>query len=358
MGTIWVVILPMFIPYFQITPKLTKNIEAIGAIFGYFKAVQLPEGYKKEFISKVTAETVHASTAIEGNTLTEGQVKEVLEGKKIHAQEQDIKEIINYNKALDYIEKYPHEDKESISEDLIKKLNAIILQDIKDQAAGHYRTGQVIVGDYLPPKHTQVPALMEEFVNWIQNPEPQNLSPILYTGIAHYQLVAIHPFVDGNGRTTRVLTTLMLKQNGYDMTSFFALESYYNRNRKAYYEALNSADKYRIEGKPDLTSWLEYYVEGMLIEAERARSRIDEVSQKSKIVSKKQWISDIQLTLLKLTFEKETAKIADYLQVSELSRKGTYNAVNKLVTLSLLQRNGMSKGTFYTLTEKGLEYVK
>jgi Fic family protein len=72
----------MFISQFQITPKITKKIEAIGAIFGYFKAVQLPEGYKKELISKVTAEAVHASTAIEGNTLTQNQVKEVLEGKK------------------------------------------------------------------------------------------------------------------------------------------------------------------------------------------------------------------------------------------------------------------------------------
>lgn len=347
----------MFIPYFTITPKITKDIEAIGAVFGYFKAIQLPEGYRKELISKVTAETVHASTAIEGNTLTEKQVSDVLGGKKIHAEDQDIKEITNYNSALEYIEKLTKDKKEVIlSEELIKKINAIILKDVKDHAAGKYRAGQVIVGDYLPPEQNKIFNLMQEFIQWIQNPEPQNLSPILYTGIAHYQLVAIHPFEDGNGRTTRILTTLILIKNGYDMTSFFALESYYNRNRKAYYEALSSSDKYRTGKQPDLTKWLEYYIGGMLIEAERAKSRIEELSQKSKLPSEKKWISDMQLKLLRFTFDKGTAKTVDYLQISGLSRKGTYNTLEKLVHLGLLKRTGRNKGTFYTITEKGVEY--
>lgn len=344
----------MFIPHFIVTPKITKDIEEIGAIFGYFKAIQLPEGYKKELVSKVTSETVHASTAIEGNTLTEKQVKDVLEGKKIHAEDQDIKEIINYNNALEYIEKLAKDS--IISEDIIKEINAIVLKNIKDNPAGKYRSKQVIVGDYLPPEHNKLSGLMQEFICWLQNPEPQNLSPILYTGIAHYQLVAIHPFEDGNGRTTRILTTLMLIQNAYEMTSFFALESYYNRNRKAYYEALNSADKYRIDNQPDLTRWLEYYVNGMLIEAARAKSRIEELSQKSKLLNEKQWISDIQIKLLQFTIDKNTAKTADYLQISGLSRKGTYNALEKLVQLGLLKRNGTNKGSFYTITEKGIEY--
>lgn len=82
----------MLTPFFTITPKLTKNLEAIGTIFGYFKAVSPPENYRKEFVSKITAETVHASTAIEGNTLTEKQVQQVLQGKKIPAQEIDIQQ--------------------------------------------------------------------------------------------------------------------------------------------------------------------------------------------------------------------------------------------------------------------------
>jgi len=348
----------MFTPYFVITPKITRDLEAIGAIFGYFKAIELPESYRKELVSKVTAETVHASTAIEGNTLTEKQVEDVLEGKKIHAADQDIKEIINYNKVLEYIEKFTKEKEvPAITEKFIKEINTIVLKDIRDDVAGKYRFGQVRVGDYLPPEHFKVPSLMREFIQWMRNPQPQNLSPILYTGIAHYELVAIHPFGDGNGRTTRILTTFMLSKNGYDTTSFFALESFYNRNRKAYYEVLNSADSYRVDGKPDLTKWLEYYVEGMLVEAGRAKSRIEELQQKSKILRKKIWLSNLQVKMLKLTFEKETVKTADYLEISGLSRKGTYNAIERLVHLGLLKRSGEKKGAYYTITEKGLGYV-
>lgn len=346
----------MFTPYFSITPEITKDIEAIGAAFGYFQAVQLPENYKKELVAKVTAETVHSSTAIEGNTLTQKQVEEVLRGKKIIAEDQDIKEIINYNKALEYIERLAKTANTLISEQLIREINAIILKDIKD-VAGKYRTKQVVVGDYLPPEHFKVPILMQEFVEWLKDPQPLNLSPILYTGIAHYQLVAIHPFEDGNGRTTRILTTLMLIQHGYDMTSFFALESYYNRNRKTYYEALNSADKYRIGHQPDLTRWLQYYVRGMLIEAQRAKSSIEEMLEKAQSTQTKVWLSDTQLKLLNRTREKGSAKIADYLPVSNLSRKGTYNALAKLVEFGLLKRTGVQKGSYYTIIEKGLEYT-
>lgn len=347
----------IFTPYFTIAPKITRDLEAIGAVFGYFRAVHLPEGYRKELVSKVTAETVHASTAIEGNTLTEKQVKDVLNGKKIHAEDQDIKEIINYKNALEYIERLTREEKDlTITQKLIKEINTLILKKIKDDIAGKYRTGQVIVGDYLPPEHFKVPSLMQEFVAWLKNPQPPNLSPILYTGIAHYQFVAIHPLGDGNGRTTRILTTLMLIQNGYDMTSFFALESFYNRNRKAYYEALNSTDKYRIEGQPNLTHWLEYYVNGMLIEAERARSRIEELVEKSKKPSNNAWLSETQIKLLQLTAEKGSAKTGDFLPISGLSQKGTYKALQKLVQLGLVNKTGKNKGSQYAITEKGLGY--
>ena len=358
MGTIWVLVNNMkYIPYFTITPRITKDLEAIGAVFGYFRAVTLPESYKKELVSKVTAEAVHASTAIEGNTLTEKQVEDVLSGKKIHADKQDISEIVNYNNALKYIERLSRGKKALlITENHIKEMNRIILKGIRNDG-GDYRKQQVIVGDYLPPSQTEVPVLMREFVHWLENPEPRNLSPILYTGIAHYELVAIHPFVDGNGRVARILTSLMLIKNEYDLTSFFSLESFYNRNRKAYYDALASADKYRTEGQPDLTKWLEYYLEGMLIEAERAKSKIEELLRKSKQTADRIWLSNTQSRLLQLTYGKKTVKISDYLVVSGLSRKGTYNAVTKLVKLELLNRSGSGKGTYYTISEKGIEFI-
>ena len=209
-------------PKFTITPKITQDVEKIGVVFGYFRAVQLPENYKKDLVSKVAAETVHASTAIEGNTLTQKQVDDVLSGKPVTAHSKEIKEVENYNEALQNVEKLGRQKDFKISERTIKDIHETLLKDIKNEIAGKYRVKQVHVGDYQPPEHHKVPSLVQELIKWINDPQPENLSPILYAGIAHYQFVAIHPFEDGNGRTTRLLTTLMLIQNNYDMVSFFS----------------------------------------------------------------------------------------------------------------------------------------
>lgn len=348
----------MYIPKFTITPKITQDLENLGIVFGYFRATELPENYKKELVAKAIAETVHSSTAIEGNTLTQRQVDDVLRGKQITARAKEIKEVENYNRALKEIGKLGRQKGFRIKEQAIKDIHSTLLSGIDDKIAGKYRLKQVYVGDYLPPEHFQVSALVRELVVWINDPYPKNLSPILYAGIAHYQLVAIHPFEDGNGRTTRLLTTLMLIKNRYDMVSFFAPESFYNRDRHAYYETLNYADKYRVDSQPDLTRWLEYFVSGMLIEAEGAKSRIDELLQKKPPAGRQYYLSDNQRRILKLATQKGTIKTADALNAIGLSRKGVYNILGKLVRLGLLNSVGVGKGTFYKITAKGLESAK
>lgn len=347
----------MYTPRFTITPKITQDVEKLGIVFGYFRATELPVNYKKELVAKVVAETVHASTAIEGNTLTQRQVNDVLHGKQVTARAKEIKEVENYHLALKEIEKLGRQKGFTIKEQTIRDIHAILLKNIDNKIAGKYRTKQVYVGDYLPPEHFKLPTLVQELVDWINDPQPKNLSPILYSGIAHYQLVAIHPFGDGNGRTTRLLTTLILILNRYGMVSFFAPESFYNRDRKAYYEALSSADKYRVDNQPDLTRWLEYFVSGMLIEAERAESRIEELLQK-KPPKRQIYLSEKQIKMLRLAAKKGTIKTADVLRATALSRKGAYNALGKLVQLGLLESVGVGKGTYYKITDIGLEYAK
>ena len=348
----------MYTPYFNITPKVTKYIEAIGMVFGYFRSVQLPDSYRRELVSKVTAETVHSSTAIEGNTLTAQQVVDVLSGKSIYAQNIDIQEVLNYNHALSFAESSVRESNFSVTQQTIRQINRLILKDIREDIAGVYRTKQVFVGDYWPPEHYKVSAMMDNFVAWINRPTPLDLSPILYAGIAHYQLVAIHPFEDGNGRTTRVLTSLLLLLHGYPVTSLVALESYYNRNRQAYYQALSSADQYRVGGEPDLTLWLEYYTEGLLIEAERARSRLEEQVHRERNQSRKISLQKHQKDFLLAINQHGSARTADYIELSGLSRRGAYNGVKEMIRLGLVERLGAGRASRYVLTDQGLTYVQ
>lgn len=132
-------------------------------------------------------------------------------------------------------------------------------------------TGEVL---YRPPDWGEVPELMADLVAWLNNPEAVALMPVLEAGIAHYELVRIHPFTDGNGRTARALATLILAIRGFDTKRFFALDEYYNQDRASYYEALRSVDPQTH----DLTEWLEYFVQGIAVEMVRVERRVEELS--------------------------------------------------------------------------------
>lgn len=340
----------MYVPYFKITPKITEYLTQIGIIYGFLQSAPLPAAYQKEYQNKILSEIVHSSTAIEGNILTQKQVNDVLQGKKLPGYERDIKEVENYYKAIEYISNLPINDSLTITEEIILKINKIILTDIKNENAGKYRVKELHVGFYIPPKPSAVPHLVSEFIEWLNNPTPSNLSPILYAGIAHYQLVAIHPFLDGNGRTTRILTKLLLKKYGFDFIKYFSLESYYNRERKWYYTALNSADVNRIEGKPDLSLWLEYFTLALYIQAQRAQIQIEELLKESKQKQIKFHLNERQKKLILYLKEHNSITTSEYVNISGLSAKGAYNDLHKMVKAGMLKKKGVFKSSFYVLS--------
>ena len=128
------------------------------------------------------------------------------------------------------------------------------------------KTGQII---YTPPPPLDVSPLMAELMAWLN--APTEIHPILASAIAQFQLVHIHPFVDGNGRTSRLLSTLSLYRAGYDFKRLFSISEYYDRNRQAFYAAFQGV---REQGM-DLTGWLDYFVEGLA-------TQMDEVTERGK----------------------------------------------------------------------------
>ncbi|OGK15241.1 hypothetical protein A2690_00520 [Candidatus Roizmanbacteria bacterium RIFCSPHIGHO2_01_FULL_39_12b] len=339
----------MYQPFFEISPRISSALEAIGQILGFLKATRIPKAYEKEYLTKVIIDTINSSTAIEGNTLTPSQIKKVVKGKKIIAMQKDIQEVKNYHRAVKELIKIT-KTKDDISEKIILNLHKIITNKLDINRSGQYRKQMVIVGDYLSPKPNEVLRLMKEFVKWINKPTPTDLSPLLYAGIVHYRFVAIHPFADGNGRTARILTKLILMKFGYNITKLFSLETYYNRDRKAYYQALSTIDKYRIDRKENLTLWLEYFIEGMLVEAERARSKIIELQSKSKQVPI--LLTNSQQKALVWFTKNKILRMQDYIKISGLSRKGAYKSLNVLVKLRQIIKVGVGKQTYYVLLEK------
>jgi Fic family protein len=126
----------------------------------------------------------------------------------------------------------------------------------------------------MPPEATDVPWLMEQLVTWI-NKEDQLPLPIK-AGIAPYQFATIHPYYDGNGRTARLLTTLVVHVGAYDLKGIYALEEYYARDLKAYYEALTvgpSHNYYLGRAEADITAWIAYFIGGMAASFEKVRAQ-------------------------------------------------------------------------------------
>ncbi|UCC93703.1 MAG: Fic family protein, partial [Thermoplasmata archaeon] len=119
---------------------------------------------------------------------------------------------------------------------------------------GNMETGEVI---YTPPPPEEVQGRMAQLLEWLNR--DKGISPVLVAGIAQHAFVDIHPFLDGNGRTARVLCTLILYQNGYDFQRLFSLSQYYDQARQDYYDAIQQVR----EADGDLTGWLEYFCEGL-----------------------------------------------------------------------------------------------
>jgi Fic family protein len=230
----------------------------------------------------------HHTTHIEGTRLTLEQAERLLAGETVAGTDpDDARELLNYRDAFEFVSGYLN-DGGPMTEGLIREIHRRLVAGVRGGSAapGEYRrvqnyvfnsvTRQVI---YTPPLPGDVVPLMSDLVTWLN--KPSDTHPVLTSGIAQFQLVHIHPFVDGNSRTSRLLSTLCLYRAGYDFKRLFSISEYYDRDRASFYTALQSVR----ESGMDLTGWLDYFVEGLA-------TQMDEVTERGKKAIK----ADVQAT--------------------------------------------------------------
>lgn len=278
-----------FSPVFQITASLANNLMRIEA--ARQKAFYLPLNavVLKSLRETARLYTTHYSTMIEGNQLDPEQIRFVLEYKgHFPGREREEREIKGYYAALTQIEQWVTEQA-LLDEQKIKTLHAMVMGDgrIKTRPTP-YRDGQNVIRDsqsglivYMPPEAKDVPKLMGALVKWLSS--SNNLPCPLVAGIAHYQFAIIHPYYDGNGRTARLLTTFLLHSGGYDLKGLYQLEEYYAQQLGNYYRAISigpSHNYYFGRAEADITSWLEYFIEGMATSFEKVVKRMQEAENK------------------------------------------------------------------------------
>jgi hypothetical protein len=203
--------------------------------------------------------TVAGSTAIEGNPLTLIQVDEVLSGVGADARQPDIREVLNYNDALDLSNRAALRPDFEWSQELVRRLNAAVMAGLEDDERGEYRQEPVTVGGiYSPPDHPRLPALMGDLVSWLR--EDTGDHPLIRAGLTHLNVVSIHPWLNGNGRTARVAGSLMLMRCGIGLPELLNIESQIRTSRERYFAVLQETHGARYEPHERSASpWLEYF---------------------------------------------------------------------------------------------------
>lgn len=263
-------------PRFTITNAIAGGLARIERARGFLDAATLSEAWLRRMSERALLLEAHHSTHIEGTRLTLDQSARLLAGEAVpSADADDVRELLNYREAFDLVSDYLNSG-DPITEGLIREIHRRLVQGVRGGSArpGEYRLAQNYVVNaatravlYTPPPPGDVPELMRDLVAWLNT--PSDIHPVLVGGIAQYQLVHIHPFLDGNGRTSRLLSTLCLYRAGYDFRRLFTLSEYYDRDRPAFYRAIRAVDLDEL----DLTPWLEYFVGGLDTQLAEVRER-------------------------------------------------------------------------------------
>ncbi|OGK23992.1 hypothetical protein A2954_07500 [Candidatus Roizmanbacteria bacterium RIFCSPLOWO2_01_FULL_37_12] len=345
----------MFIPSFTITNKILNNISKIEAAEEVIRHSPLLPLWEKEFREDAIVRSAYHGTHIEGNALQKEDAKDILEGKNVVGRPRDIQEIINYRKVIEFIDVEAVKKIDKITEQIIKKLHRIIAYKVLPlELTGEYREKQVVVRNsetgevtFKPPPPLEIPYLMREYIYWL-NREDKELHPILKAGIAHHELVRIHPFIDGNGRVARILATLILLLGGYDIRRFFSLEEYYDKDAISYYENLKKASSGNI------TSWLEYFTFGAGIEFAKIKEKILKLSKdvrlKEKFGGKQIYLTERQVKIIE--YIQEVGYLQNQIFPSlfpNISEDSVLRDLQDLIKKELIKKVGSTKGARYVM---------
>jgi Fic family protein len=329
-------------PHFTVTAGLLARAEQIAALRERILAATVQVRWIPALQKDARTRNTHSSTAIEGNPLTLEQVRAVEEGREIHAVTlRARREVLNYFAGLRFVEK--NAGKKTISHEEILRLHKIMAGDVMDQGtAGRYRTMAVRVGRYMPPPPEDVSGLMFELVTW-WNKESRKFSPVLSSAILHYRFEAIHPFADGNGRTGRALALWELYRRGFDTHHIFSVDEFYWEDRPRYYKEL---DAVRRKGE-DLTQWLEYTAEGLLVILERVWTRVQKFTAQSG--RQKLVLRPRQEQLLQLLREHRSMTPRELWDAIGVSKQGALDLLRPLIDVGLVKRIGTKKSGRYIL---------
>lgn len=339
-------------PIFTITNKVADALTRIERARGFLEAAKLSEDWIRDMGQQALVREAHATTHIEGSHLTLEQSERLLAGHGVpEADPEDTRELLNYKQAFDFVADYVAGG-DRVTEGLIREIHKRLVEGVRGGSAapGEYRkiqnyvvnsaSGQVV---YTPPPACDVPILMGELVGWIN--ATTEVHPVLVSGIAQFQLVHIHPFLDGNGRTSRLLSTLCLYRAGYDFKRLFTISEYYDRDRALFYRAIQSVR----ENAMDMTGWVEFYADGLATQMREVTEKGERVIRRDVLV-KQHGLNKRQAAAIGCLLEHAEFTIQDFvLLCPEANRRTLQRDLKGLLDAGILTTKGATHQLVYSL---------
>ena len=343
----------MFAPKYTITNKLLAQIKRVYALIEELNKRRFSRVVLVELEKTARVLSSYASTSIEGNQLPLTEVKKVLKSAPVHIRTSE-QEVLNYNQALTTLNQKLNTGNIVLSLDLILHTHQQVMRDLlPDFESGRLRQKPVMVNDprtrqvvYLPPDASDATPLIYTLITFLSE-NRQAIDPLILAGIFHKQFVLIHPFIDGNGRTTRLVTKVLLAAMGLNTFHLFSFENYYNQNVTRYFQTVGEGGNYyELVDAIDFTLWLEYFTEGIIDELLRVQKTLPRLA-----TSPQDELQSHHQKLLDFVHKKGFIKDRDYATLTDRARPTRALDFQKLMDLGLIERKGKGKATYYVLKQ-------
>lgn len=341
-----------------ITKEILKLVAEIDEFKGRWRALKtLSPETLSQLRRTATIESVGSSTRIEGAKLSDREVAALLSNLKTESfRSRDEEEVAGYAEVMNLV--FDSWDAIPVTENHVRQLHRQLLHySRKDERhRGEYKTNPNHVAAFDPhgkqigivfetatPFETGLE--MERLLRWLDQEQREvNLHPLLVVGIFVVWFLAIHPFQDGNGRLSRILTTLLLLRFGYAYVPYSSLESIVEESKAGYYAALRKTQQTLKSARPDWEPWLVFFLRCLLRQKERLAKRID--ADQGRLTG----LSGLAVEIVNLLAEKNTVTVASIVKGIGANRNTVKAALQGLVRSGLIARRGQGRGAHYTLT--------
>ena len=341
----------------QITPEILSLIARIDEFKGAWRALGTLAPDRLSALRRVaTIESIGSSTRIEGSKLSDREVEQLLSNLEIRSfATRDEQEVAGYAELMDLV--FSSWQEIPFTENHIKQLHQILLRHSEKDARhrGNYKTnansiaafdetGEQIGIVFQTASPFDTPRLMTELVAWVnQERETAGLHPLLIIALCVVVFLEIHPFQDGNGRLSRVLTTLLLLQAGYAYVPYSSLESVVEQSKEAYYLALRQTQGTIRTKTPDWQPWLIFFLRSL---AEQVR-RLEKKVEREKIVLAS--MPELSLQIVEFAREHGRVTIGEAIKLTGASRNTLKQHFRALVERGTLNQHGGGRGVWYDL---------